>query len=78
MRGVWWGQGVTVAGGTAPPKPVVVVVAVGVGGLQAGPPRAAGRHGGQLELDQHHVVAQTHREVEWRLPRQEVIHLYII
>ena len=31
--------------------------------------------GGQLQLDQHHVVPQSHRQVQRSRPRQEVVHL---
>ena len=31
--------------------------------------------GGELELDQHHVVAQAHRQVQRRRARQKVVHL---
>lgn len=78
VGGVGRGEGVAVGGGAAsPPECVVVVVgvAVGVGRLQPGLPGAAGGHGGQLKLDEHHVVTQTHGQVERRLARQEVVNL---
>ncbi len=31
--------------------------------------------GGELQLDQHHVVAQAHRQVQRRRARQKVVHL---
>ena len=31
--------------------------------------------GGELELDEHHVIAQPHRQVQRRRTGQEIVHL---
>lgn len=56
-----------------------VAVAVAAGGTRLisgrrSSPRGRG-YGRQLQLNQHHVIAQTHRKVQWCLTGQEVVHL---
>jgi len=58
---------------------VAVAVMIVAAGVTAGARLTGGRrcwgYGGQLQLDQHHVIAQSHRQIKRRLAGQEVIHL---
>lgn len=36
------------------------------------------RNGTELQLNEHHVIAQSHREVERRLAAEELIHLRVV
>lgn len=40
--------------------------------------RPAARHGAQLQLDEHHVVAEPHAQVQRRLTAQELVHLGVV
>lgn len=53
----------------------VMIVAVTAGGARLSSGWRRRGYGGQLQLDQHHVVAQSHRQIKRRLTGQEVIHL---
>lgn len=53
----------------------VMIVAVTAGGARLTGSRRCRGYSGQLQLDQHHVVTQSHCQIKRRLAGQEVIHL---
>ena len=46
------------------------------GWASVGRRRGCWRHGRQLQLDQHHVIAKTHCQIQRRFARQEIVYLY--
>ena len=52
----------------------MVMVVVVDGGASVGR-RRCGRHGRQLQLDKHHVITQTHRQIQRSFTRQEIVDL---
>ncbi len=45
------------------------------GWASVGRRRGSRRHGRELQLDQHHVIAQAHCQIQRRFTRQEIVHL---
>ena len=54
---------------------VVMVVVVVVDGRASVGRGCGGGDGRQLQLDEHHVIAQAHRQIQRSFARKEIVHL---